>query len=38
MRGKTVRRQPSKVHPEFIKIPQSLFDKLRDVVLVADNV
>jgi hypothetical protein len=36
LRGKTVRRQRSKVCPEFIKILQSLFDKLREVVLVAD--
>jgi hypothetical protein len=36
LRGKSVRRQPSKVHPEFIKIPQSLFEKLREVVLVAE--
>ena len=36
LRGKTVRRQQSKVRPEFVSIPQSLFDKLRDVMLVAD--
>jgi hypothetical protein len=31
-----VRRPPEKVRPEFIKIPQQLFDRLRDVTLLAD--
>lgn len=36
LRGKKTRERPSRVRPELIRIPQQLFDKLKDVILTAD--
>jgi hypothetical protein len=36
IRGKTVRQKPGKVRPDYVKIPQQLFERLRDVTLTAD--
>ena len=36
LRGKTVRKKPEKVRPQLVKIPQQLFERIREVVLTAD--
>ena len=36
IRGKTVRRKPEKVRPEYSRIPLQLFERLKDVTLSAD--
>jgi hypothetical protein len=36
IRGKTVRQRPSRVRPEFVTIPQELYERVHDVVLAAD--
>jgi hypothetical protein len=36
LRGKTVRKKPDKVRPEFITIPRELYEKVVDVTLTAD--
>eukprot|EP00956_Cyclotella_meneghiniana_P026461 scaffold57247_cov37-Cyclotella_meneghiniana.AAC.7 len=36
IRGKTVRRRPGRVRPEYVTIPMQLYEKLRDVTLCGD--
>jgi hypothetical protein len=36
IRGKTVRRRPSKVRPELVAIPRQLYERLKDVTIAAD--
>ena len=36
VRGKSVRRRPAAVRPEYVNIPRSLFERIRNVTLAAD--
>ena len=36
LKGKTVRRRPGKVRPEYISIPPDLYERIKNVTLTAD--
>jgi hypothetical protein len=36
IRGKTVRKKPSRVRPDLIRLPQQLYERLKIVTLAAD--
>ena len=36
VKGKTVRKKPGAVRPEYVKIPREVFERIKDVTLTAD--
>jgi hypothetical protein len=36
LKGKTVRRRPGRVRPEYVSIPRALYERIKNVTLTAD--